>query len=141
MRDGMSDQETDKGDNITSVEQLVSVERVSLNVKQSVIVTTEDKIRLSLDSYLRSSQRHTDWVAPLSLLITIIATLVTATFNDLGLSSATWKAIFVIAGIGSAIWLIKALLALRNMTTIEELIDEIKTGNRNNGPRNSGGAD
>ncbi len=136
----MTENKTNEGDKRTSVEQLVSVERVSLNVAQSVIVTTEDKIRLSLASYLKNSKRRTDWIAPLSILVAIIATLVTATFNDFVLSSATWKAIFVITGFGAAFWLIKTLFDLRNKTTIEELIEEIKTGNRNNGSRSEGGS-
>lgn len=125
----------------TLVEQLVSVERVSFNINQSVIVTTEDKIRLTLDSYLKNTKKKSEWVAPLSLLIAIITTLVTTTFNDFLLSDATWKAIFIIAGIGSAGWLFQTLLALRDKATIEDLIDEIKTGNRYEDSGSVGGSD
>ena len=65
----------------------------------------------------------------------------TTTFNDFVLSGATWKAIFIITGIGSAGWLFQALLALRNKTTIEDLIDEIKTGNRCGDSGDAGGSD
>ena len=94
----MSKDESDNVDKRTLVEQLVSVERVSFNVAQSVIVTTEDKIRLSLGSYLQKTERRSDWIAPASLLIAILATLVTTTFNDFIFSGATWKAVFIIVG-------------------------------------------
>ena len=126
----MSDTEKNDSNRQTSVEQLVSVERVSFNVAQSVIVTTEDKVRLSLESYQRNVKRGTDWIAPLSVLTALIATLSTATFNNFILDSSTWKAVFIIAAIGSAIWLIKALLSLRDKVSLDELIEEIKTGNK-----------
>ncbi|ABA56698.1 hypothetical protein Noc_0165 [Nitrosococcus oceani ATCC 19707] len=136
----MTKDRSDNEDKRTLVEQLVSVERISFNVTQSVIVTTEDKIRLSLSSYLQNAKRRSDWIAPASLLIAILATLVTATFNDFILSGATWKAVFIIVGLGAAIWLIRALLFLRDKSTIEELIEEIKTGNRNEESQSSGGS-
>ncbi|MCI5166112.1 MAG: hypothetical protein D3903_08440 [Candidatus Electrothrix sp. GM3_4] len=117
--------------NLIEIEQLVSVDRVSLNVSQSVIVTTEDKLRLSLGSYLKNVKLQSEWIAPLSLLIAILATLVTSTFNDFILSKDTWKGIFIIAGTGATIWLIYALLLLRNKSSVEDLIKEIKTGNQN----------
>jgi hypothetical protein len=65
---------------ITAVENMVTVERVSLNISQSVIVTTEDKVRLSLESYIKKQNRRSEYIAPFSLLIAIIATLTTADF-------------------------------------------------------------
>ena len=122
---------------ITALESMVSVDRISLNISQSVIVTTEDKMRLSLESYIKSLSRKTEWVAPLSLLVAIFATLATANFHDFLFEAATWKAMFVMTGLGSLAWLIKSLLALRNTITIEELIDELKTGNSNGTPSSS----
>ena len=115
------------------VEQLVSVDRIALNVSQSVVVTTEDKIRLALDSYLKGARRRTEWIAPLGLLVAVLTTLITATFNNWVLSAATWKAIFVLVGIGALIWLLWALLGLRNNATVDDLIDELKAANRTEG--------
>lgn len=124
---------------IRALESMVSVDRISLNISQSVVVTTEDKMRLSLESYIKSLSRKTEWVAPFSLLVAIFATLATANFHDFLLEAATWKAMFVMAGLGALAWLIKSLLALRNTITIEELIDELKTGNSNGIPSSSEG--
>ena len=124
---------------ITALESMVSVDRISLNISQSVIVTTEDKMRLSLESYIKSLSRKTEWVAPLSLLVAIFATLATANFHDFLLEAATWKAMFVMTGLGAFTWLIRSLLALRDTIPIEELIDELKTGNSNGNSGSSKG--
>ncbi|MCI5115648.1 MAG: hypothetical protein D3921_02755 [Candidatus Electrothrix sp. AW1] len=122
------------------VEKLVSVDRISFNVNQSVIVTTEDKIYLSLGRYLQNEKRRVEWIAPLSLLLAIITTLVTATFQDFILSGSTWKAIFIVTGIVAVFWLIRSLLFLGNRSSIEDLIKEIKTGNQNDDSRSAGGS-
>ena len=114
---------------ITAVENMVTVERVSLNISQSVIVTTEDKVRLSLESYIKKQNRRSEYIAPLSLLIAIIATLATADFHDFLLDSATWKAMFVITGIIALGWLFRSILFLRDQVSIDDLIDDLKRGN------------
>ena len=122
----MNEYRNGQGDQRKLVEQLVSVDRIAFNVSQTVVVTTEDKIRLALDSYLKDAKRRTEWIAPLGLLVAVLAALITATFNDFILSAATWRAIFVLVGIGSFIWLVWGLLAIRKNATIDELIDELK---------------
>ena len=114
---------------LTAVESMVSVERVSLNISQSVIVTTEDKVRLSIESYIKKQNRRTEWIAPFSLLVAIFAALATANFHDFLLDAATWKAMFLITSIGSLVWLIKSLYFLKDPVTIDDLIEDIKTGN------------
>jgi hypothetical protein len=114
---------------LTAVESMVSVERVSLNITQSVIVTTEDKVRLSLESYVKKQSRRTEWIAPFSILVAILAALATANFHDFLLDAATWKAMFLISGIGSLVWLIKALYSLKNPVSIDDLIEDMRSGN------------
>lgn len=111
------------------VERIVSVDRIAFNVSQSVVVTTEDKIRLALDSYLKGAQKRTEWIAPFGILVAIITTLVTATFNDWLFSAATWKAVFVLVGIASFGWLISSLLYLRKKETVDDLINDLKATN------------
>jgi uncharacterized membrane protein YciS (DUF1049 family) len=114
---------------ITAVENMVTVERVSLNISQSVIVTTEDKVRLSLESYIKKQNRRLEYIAPFSLLIAIIATLTTADFHDFLLDSATWKAMLVITGIIALGWFFRSILFLRDQVSIDDLIDDLKRGN------------
>ena len=126
---GNDSEERKETKHLTAVESMVSVERVSLNISQSVIVTTEDKMRLSLDSYIKKQSRKTDWIAPFSLLVAILATFATASFHDFIFDAATWKAMFLMTGIGSLVWLIKSLYFLKNPLTIDDLIEDIRTGN------------
>jgi len=111
-----------------SIDQLVAIDRITLNVSQFVIVTTEDKVRLCLDSYEKRSQNKFKWIAPAGILLTLILSLLTAEFNDFMFSSDTWKAIFVLLSVGAVVWLFWSVLMLRNCVTIEHLIDELKNG-------------
>ena len=118
-------------EHLTALESMVSVETISLNISQSVIVTTEDKVRITLEAYVKSTGKKTEWVAPFSLIIAIFATLATANFHDFILDAPTWKAMFIMSGIGSVAWLVKSLFALKNTISIDDLINELKTGNTN----------
>ncbi len=74
------------------------------------------------------------WVAPVSLLLSLILALVAADFKDaLNIPKDTWRAIFII-GIGlSAVWTLKALIGLVRYSgnpTVEELLDQLKKGAR-----------
>jgi len=69
--------------------QLVIVSSVSLNVSQNLIITTEDKVRLCLSEHLDRMQKRRGWIAPLGILVTILLTLITSTFRNVGLSTAT----------------------------------------------------
>lgn len=83
------------------------------NVKQEIIITTADKIKLVLINTreILSSQR--DWWTPAGLLISFIATLCTADFkNTFGLEKNVWHAIFIILTISTSIWL---LISLRKL--------------------------
>lgn len=122
-----------------SIDQLVAVDRITLNVSQFVIVTTEDKVRLCLDSYEKRSQNKFMWIAPAGIFLSLILALVTATFNDFMFSGDTWKAIFVLLSIGAAGWLIWSVLMLRNCITIEQLIDELKNGANTPDAKTKGG--
>jgi len=102
------------------------VEEVHLNVAQNIIVTTEDKLRLHLDGYLKKMERKNSWIAPLGILVAIILSFVTADFKDIGLKAATWQAIFIIAAIIAFAWLILSICQRAKTFTIDELIDKIK---------------
>ncbi len=64
------------------IQQLVSVEKVSLNLSQSVVVTTEDKLRLKLQIHLSETERSKEWIAPLSILVSLTLTLLSADFKN-----------------------------------------------------------
>ncbi len=109
------------------IQQLVSVEKVSLNLSQSVVVTTEDKLRLKLQIHLSETERSKEWIAPLSILVSLTLTLLSADFKNFFLSADTWNAIFIMSTITSAGWLLFALKRAFCSRSIDSLIEEIKS--------------
>ena len=108
--------------------QFINVSEVHLNVSQEVIITTEDKIRICLSEHLKLMEKKRAWIAPLGILIAIVVTLVTSTFRDIGLDAATWRAIFVIAGILSFGWLIWSIKEGWKSKKLEDIVAELKKG-------------
>ncbi|RJP79258.1 MAG: hypothetical protein C4522_10385 [Desulfobacteraceae bacterium] len=109
------------------IQQLVSVEKVSLNLAQFVVVTTEDKLRLKLQNHLSEAEKSKEWIAPLSLLVSLSLALLSADFKDFFLPADTWKAIFIISTVTSCIWMIFALKRAFCTRSIDSLIEEIKS--------------
>ena len=114
------------GINAGSIEGLVNISEVHFNVSQEVIVTTEDKIRLSLSEHLKKMEKKRGWVTPLGMLISFTLILITASFKDTGLDAATWKAIFIIADAVAFGWLIYSLKEALASVKIEDIIEELK---------------
>ncbi len=108
--------------------QLITVSEVSLNVSQGIIITTEDKIRICLSEHLKRMEKKKGWLTPLGIFATIIVALVTSTFKDIGLDSATWHAIFIITGFISFGWLVWSINEARQSEKLEDIIIELKKG-------------
>ena len=80
------------------------------NVGQEFIHTTADKVELCLLRHQGVLASGTAWWAPLGILLTIVAVLLTADLRDvLGLSRHTWCAIFVMGLFAALVWLVVAL--------------------------------
>jgi hypothetical protein len=93
----------------------------------SVIITTEDKLKLCLQQYVSDTERSKEWIAPLSLLVGLLLALVTADFHDAMLSASTWQAIFIISSVLSFFWLMASLRRAFGNRTIDDLIKEIQS--------------
>lgn len=101
---------------------------VHLNLGQNIVFTTEDKIRICLMNHLGQVEHKKGWIAPLGIAVAIAVAFVTTKFQDsLYLSADTWKAIFIVAGVIVAGWLIKAIWkAICSRSSINAVIEEIK---------------
>ena len=108
--------------------QLVNVSEVHLNVSQEVIITTEDKVHICLSEHLKRMEKKHSWIAPFGIFITIVITLATSTFTDIGVDAATWRAIFIIAGVISFIWLVQAVIVAVKSEKLEDIVAELKKG-------------
>jgi hypothetical protein len=105
------------------------------NVKQEIIITTADKIKLVLINTKEILTAQRDWWTPFGLLISFITTLCTAEFKDaFGLTKEFWHAIFVLLTLGSAIWLLKSFYKLYKnwgKDNLDNIIENIKLRSEN----------
>jgi hypothetical protein len=101
--------------------------KVYSNLGQDIIITTDDKIRLCLIEHLSKMEKKNAWIAPLGILLTIIIVFPTTTFREfLFLSADTWKAIFIIGGIISFVWLIRTIIQARVSSSLADVVKSIK---------------
>jgi len=105
----------------------VDVSKIDINVYSKMFLTNEDKVKLCLENNMKHLEKRKEWLTPLGLLLTLIATLITTSFKDmLGVNAETWLALFIFGAILSAILLVKSLYNRPKKKTIEDLISEIK---------------
>ena len=110
------------------------------NVKQEIIITTADKIKLVLISTREILTAQRDWWTPFGLLISFVTTLCTADFKEaFSLTKEFWHAIFVLLTLGSSIWLLKAFYKLYKnwgQENLDNIIEKIKLKSENASPEN-----
>ena len=106
------------------------VDKHRSNVKSDLIEITEDKLENILLKYIQNLELRKRWLLPLGFLISVALTLTSAKFQDaLGLSAATWNAIFVVLAVLSAAWLVADIVQLArcwSKSTLEYLLRTIK---------------
>ena len=105
----------------------IPISKIYENTAQDLIITTEDKIRICLLTHVTYMERRKEWIAPLGLLFTIFITLTTTSFNTaFNVNPSTWKAIFIIGGFLSFIWLIISIYQALNSKGVDDIITELK---------------
>lgn len=106
------------------------------NVSQGIIHITEDKLKVILLEQKEKNKLFYSWTTPLGIFVSCLLTTITADFkNTLGLSSNTWKAIFVILTVITLVWLLWAAFnafSNRKNRKIDDLINTIKNSYENN---------
>ena len=85
-----------------------------------------------LHEWKGSIESRNAWIAPISLLVPLILTFVTADFKDaFGIPKSTWQAVFMIGIILAALWSLRELIKLgtrKRNPGVEELIEDLKKG-------------
>jgi hypothetical protein len=108
-------------------ENIIEDSGMSINLGGHIITTTEDKVRLACMTHLERISVKNAWVAPASILLSIIVVFVTADFKEaLGVPSATWRAVFMIVGFWSLISTIRAARAAVSAPSLDEFIKGLK---------------
>jgi hypothetical protein len=116
----------------TLAPDLISQSTLHLNLGQEVMVTTEDKIRLCMSEHAMRLGAQQGWVAPVSMLITVVVVLLTSDFHDALLDKAVWKALFVLVAIGCGLWSFRAVrTAMGVATSVDRIVDELKRSSPN----------
>jgi hypothetical protein len=89
------------------------VDQVRSNVKTDLVEITADKLENILLKHVKSLGAKWAWVTPLSLFLTALGVVLTATFTDkFGMPAAVWQALFLLLTAGAGVWLLVALVRL-----------------------------
>lgn len=100
---------------------------ISQNTDTHIIGITEDKLHRILKEHQQNIIRSRDWAVPLGLLLSLLTTLLTSSFNNAWLSAEQWKYIFI-CGAGTTAYLTfaSAIRCYRTRPmTVKELVDTI----------------
>ncbi len=113
------------------------VNQTCKNTKCDYIEITEDKLENILIKFLIDFKNADVWVTPLSISLTILIAILTASEfkNFLGISKDIWSAIFYVSLVICFIWLlISSIRSCKNRKKIkiEYLIKTIKNDSNNN---------
>lgn len=94
-------------------------------MKQEIIITTSDKIKLVLLQGKETLTAQRDWITPLGLLLSFVATLCAEFKDAFGMSPDFWGMFFTLLSIGSGVYLIITLNRLydnRNTADLNAII-------------------
>lgn len=110
------------------------VSNYTSNIKSDLIEITEDKLENILIKFLQNINTNQSWITPLSLFITIILVIITATFTEkFGIEKNTWEAIFYLSAFLTFLWTIySGIKSYKNRNnTIQSIIKKIKNKEAN----------
>jgi hypothetical protein len=105
---------TDTHLKVAIAEELNRVE-TTLCLSTKVIVITEDQLELRVQDGMQKLSTRDFWIAPLSILLTCLATLLTADFKTFSwVASGTLKGLFIGVTAASFVWLVVSLFRIKN---------------------------
>ncbi|MCB5288033.1 MAG: hypothetical protein LHW64_09540 [Candidatus Cloacimonetes bacterium] len=116
-------------ENVTFSEGQIPVTNIHSNTEQTLISVTEDKLRLILNEYLSFVESKKLWIAPLSVLLTIVVVLTTSDFKDFLIPKYTWQAIFLISAGLCLIWFFMTLKSIGQSVSVDDVVRKIKNEN------------
>lgn len=122
----MSPQDTSNRGERYDLGELVQVDRVHLNVAQNIIVITEDRLKLHLSDAIDKTEKRNGWIAPLGIMISLLLTLVTTDFKNVGLKASVWQAIFILSSLLAFAWLVYAVRQALRSEGLDKLMEKIK---------------
>lgn len=107
--------------------EFVQNSKFHINLSQEVIIITEDRFRLCLQSHVGRVTAREKWIAPVSLLVALGIVFPTAEFKEFIFPPATWQAVFAICTAGAAVWSVVAVVrAFKADSRLDTLVSEVK---------------
>lgn len=128
------DDNTQQANIATTIGGQMQAATAHVNVKQEFIVITEDRLWRRLTEWKDRLDTHGKWIAPLSILASLLFCFVTSTFHDaLDVPQDTWRALAMVGIAASLIWLCytvykRVRAALSKSSSIDEVIKVLKQG-------------
>lgn len=111
-------------------DEIVKKSSIYPNLSQEFIITTTDKVKISLIEFQRAINAKNDWITPFGILLALISSLIAADFKRfLGLDPNVWQAIFIIGSAVCLFWLIRAIIMsirLRGRSEMNYVICQLK---------------
>lgn len=119
----------DNQNSINLGEELSKKVIVYKNISPEIVVVDLAKLKSFIRDHDEAIKKASDWISILALLVSLVLANITSEFKmKWGLSPDTWKAIFVLCAIASALWLITVIinrLSTRKTRSIDYLIKQI----------------
>jgi len=106
--------------------QIIQNTNVFVNLRQDTIIITEDRIRLCLIKHLKSIETKHRWFVPAGIFLTILISLITASFQDFIFKASVWEAMFIISGILTFAWLVFSAIRAIRSPTLDDVVSELK---------------
>jgi hypothetical protein len=111
-------------------EDLKSDVIIHKNLTQDVLLTTEDKMKLTLIEYREVLASRAEWLGSGVLALSFLSSLLFTSFKDIGpLKASTWQAIyaiFFILSFGRFVIVLYKMYVNRKKATINYVIRRIK---------------
>jgi len=113
---------------------IVTIAEEIKNTSVRIITITEDRLENILNKHFSIMKKPKDIIAALAIVITVLGTLFTSSFQDkFGLKADTWNGIFVCILILSIIYLsITVINRCKSKTSVKSIIKDIKNIPKNN---------
>ena len=97
------------------------------NTQSNIIRISDDKLKVILYENNETITKNSNYLTPLTLLISFILTFCTTDFKEFAnIPASTWQGFYLCCSIVFLTWLGIELIKIKKVITIDELIDKIK---------------
>jgi hypothetical protein len=97
------------------------------NSQSNIVRINDDKLKVILLEHKEAITKNSNYLTPLTLLISFGLTYCTTDFKEFAkIPANTWQAFYFFCGLGSLIWLTIELRRIKKTVSVDDLIGKIK---------------